>query len=72
MFEVYIMSAIITAIGMFYKYNFSRNGQGLSFRDKDWLLIFLPILNTIMMFGAIMLIFFDLTFRVVDFFEDRR
>ena len=72
MFELYIMSVVITSIGMWYKYNVSSRWKGYSFRDKDWLLIFLPIINFFMMFWTVMLIVFDIALKIEDFFGDNR
>lgn len=68
----YIICAAITYLGLLYKYHVSNRWKGFAFRDKDWLLVFLPIVNFFMVYMTVILIIFDIALKISDFFEDNR
>lgn len=71
-FVFYLVCALVTFLGYLYKYNISNAYRGLSFRDKDWLMIFVPVLNYFGVLGAVIIVVVDLMVKASDFFEDRR
>lgn len=72
MFELYLFCAVITYLGLLYKYHVSSRWKGFRFRQKDWLLVFLPVVNFYMTFMTVVLVMFDIAFKISDFFEDNR
>ncbi|MEM4994922.1 hypothetical protein WKH56_20370 [Priestia sp. SB1] len=68
----YFVCALVTYLGYLYKYNVSNAYKGLAFRDKDWLMILVPVLNYFGVLGAIITVVADLAGKISDFFDDRR
>ncbi|MFA1510012.1 hypothetical protein ACDN41_12350 [Priestia aryabhattai] len=68
----YFICALITYLGHLYKYNISNAYRGLTFRDKDWIIILVPVLNYFGVLGTVIMVIVDLTVKISDFFEDRR
>ncbi|PHD57691.1 hypothetical protein [Bacillus wiedmannii] len=67
--SLYIMSVVIAFLGMKYKYAFSTRYKGGNFTNKDWELVLIPFLNTLIMFVAVALILFDLAFKIADRYD---
>lgn len=64
--QLYIMSAAISYLGMLYKYKFSSRDKGGNITKRDWELVFVPVLNTAMMFGTVVIIIFDIFGKIAD------
>ncbi|CAF1781704.1 hypothetical protein NRS6110_04048 [Bacillus subtilis] len=72
MIGFYICCALVSYLGLLYKYNISNRWAGLGRKvsGKDWLLIFLPIVNYFVTAMTIVLIIFDIAIKISSFFED--
>jgi hypothetical protein len=64
------MSTVIAFIGIIYKRKVSMNWRGDGkITDKERELILIPLLNTLTMFAAVLIIIGDITLRIADRYE---